>query len=148
MPFSRFLSPYSSIDRLGLVVERGSGPVAANVYPVREFSRTGFDCGVLNEGAADLALSVLHTLLPPVPPAVEKSHDAIRDHFFYRRIEADPAQWSKWLNTASCRISMLAWKLHGHFATDVIARLDRDGGHVPILDLRRWLEAWSPVVRG
>ena len=87
-------------------------------------------------------------LLAPVPPAVERSHDDVTDHFFYRRIEADPSQWAKWLRIASCRISMLAWKLHGHFATDVIARLDRDGGHVPILDLRRWLEAWSPIVHG
>ena len=55
--FTDYLTPHSSIDRLGLVIERGSGPVAENVYPVREFSRTGFDCGILNDGASDLALS-------------------------------------------------------------------------------------------
>lgn len=144
--YENHLLPGTSIKRAGLIVERGSLNVAANVYPVRQFSRAGFDCGVLNDGAADLALSALHTLLPPVPASMERGHDDADDRT-YREIEADPSLWSKWLATASCRISLLAWKLHGHFAADVIARLDRDGGHVPALDLRRWLDAWTPMAR-
>lgn len=144
--FENHLLPGSSMQRVGLIVERGSLSVAANVYPVHEFSRIGFDCGTLNDGASDLALSTLHTLLPPVPPAVERTYDDA-DDLAYRQIEADPALWSKWLATASCRISMLAWKLHAHFAADVISRLDRDGGHVPISDLRQWLAAWTPIAR-
>lgn len=140
------LSPASSINRLGLIVERGTLAVTANVYPVREFSAIGFDCGRLNGGAADLALSALHTILPPVPVAVERRHDDADDRA-YRQLEADPALWSKWLANASCRVSLLAWKLHGHFAADVIARMDREGGHVPIADLRQWIAAWSPSVR-
>lgn len=140
------IAPASSINRLGLIVERGALAVTANVYPVREFSAIGFDCGRLNGGASDLALSVLHTLLPPVPPAIERRYDDADDRT-YRQIEADPALWSRWLRNASCRISMLAWKLHAHFAVDVIARMDHDGGHVPIADLREWVTAWSPSVR-
>jgi hypothetical protein len=144
---SEVLSPVSSINRLGLIVERGALAVTANVYPVRQFSAIGFDCGRLNGGSSDLALSVLHTLLPPIPEGRERRHNDADDRI-YRQLEADPAVWSKWLVNASCRVSMLAWKLHPHFAVDVIARMDRDGGHVSIADLRQWIEAWSPSVRG
>lgn len=144
--FSDFLMPSRSIDRLGLIVERGSNGLAANVYPVHQFSADGFDCGTLNNGASDLALSVLHTLIAPVPASVERSQEDA-DDLAYRQFEADPALWSHWLNRASCRISLLTWKLHRHFAADVVARLDRDGGHIPVADLRFWIDAWKPMAR-
>ncbi len=145
-PFDDLLTPSRSIDRLGLIVERGSNGVLANVFPIHQFSTAGFDCGTLNDGTSDLSLSVLHTLIPPVPASLERAHEDA-DDLAYRRLETDPALWSKWLRRASCRVSLLAWKLHCHFAADVVARLDRDGGHVPIADLRGWIQVWTPVVR-
>ena len=146
LPLNDHFMPGDSIRHVGLIVERGAISVAANVYPVRQFSRAGFDCGTLNDGASDLALSVLHTLLPPIPPALERAHDDA-DDLTYRQLEADPSLWSKWLDRASCRISLLAWKLHAHFAADVVSRMDREGGHVSAPDLRHWLAAWSPIAR-
>lgn len=130
-----------SLERHGLIVERtADGTVRANVAHVVSHSPTGFECGYGGSGPADLALSVMHALLPPVPEAEEAALDALDG----RELEAaldDPMRTTVRAGASGQRVSALAWQLHQRFKADFIARMPREGGMVPIAEIRAWIEA-------
>ncbi|CAB3754173.1 DUF6166 domain-containing protein [Paraburkholderia humisilvae] len=73
MNFAALLDTTDSLCRHGLIVERVTNDsIRANVPHVRLHSPTGYECGYPGSGPADLALSVLHALLPPPSPEEEE----------------------------------------------------------------------------
>lgn len=83
----------NSFLRLGLIVERhGEGAVRANVRHVRVHSPTGFECGYSGSGPADLALSVLHALVPPPAEDAEEAQYRL-EVWTFDNIVGDDACW-------------------------------------------------------
>lgn len=108
-----------SLEEVGLVCERlPDGRLAANI-PQRFVwhSPTGFECGYLGSGPADLALNVLAALVPLGSDGCEgwKIHDGQR-------------------------VSATAGVLHQEFKERFVATMPRVGGTVPIAEIRSWLE--------
>lgn len=123
----------------GLITERLSdGSLRANVAHVRYHSTVGVDCGYPGSGPADLALSVLHALLPPPSLAEERAQFDLEDEAFERAM-MDPQRWSETVGIDKVRVSKLALMLHQDFKSDVIAKLDADGDFVPITVIRQWI---------
>jgi Family of unknown function (DUF6011) len=106
------------LEAVGLVCRRlPDGRLACNIIQVyKHHSPTGFECGYGGSGPADLALNVLAILLPR------------------GRKEEGVKLWD------DQRVSQTAWDLHEDFKWKFIAPMDREGGTVPIADIRVWLE--------
>lgn len=108
------------LEEAGLVCERTSdGSLACNIpQRYKWHSPTGFECGYGGSGPADLALNVLAALVP---------------------LKSDGAEgWQIWDKQ---HVSATAGILHQDFKEQFIARLPREGGTIPIADIRNWIEA-------
>lgn len=141
MDVSTLLREEDSLQRVGLLVERcADGSVRANVAHVRFHSPTGFECGYAGSGPADLALSVLHALIPPPDEADEEQQYELSEQDFEAALD-DPARWSECIGADRVRVSRLAYSLHQKFKEAFITPMPRVGGYVPIEEIKAWIAA-------
>lgn len=100
----------------GLVCKRHAGfKVTINIPQVVVWhSPTGMEWGYNGSGPADLALNVMHIMLPP------RGHEDAKEFH-------------------GVRVSDEAVRLHQHFKADIISRLPREGGTVPIDVIQAWV---------
>lgn len=105
------------VREVGLVCVRLSdGRLSCNVpHVVIHHSPTGFECGYGGSGPAELALNVLHALLP-------YNGAGIRNAF-----------------GLGIAVSQDAFLLHQDFKRTFIEPMSRDGGRVPIEDIQQWI---------
>lgn len=123
MDVSTLLREEESLQRVGLLVERcADGSVRANVAHVRFHSPTGFECGYAGSGPADLALSVLHALMPPPDEADEERQYELSEQDFEAALD-DPARWSECIGVDRVRVSRLAYSLHQICGRDGLRRV-------------------------
>jgi hypothetical protein len=140
MDISKLISQENSLQQFGLLVERcPDGALRANVPHLKYHSPTGYECGYAGSGPADLALSVLHALLPPLSEEEEVAQYELEGEAFDKAI-ADPSRWTEKLGPDRLRVCTLAVRLHQQFKMDFIARMPKEGGHVPIADIHAWIE--------
>ena len=115
------LNGVGTLADVGLVCRRlADGRLACNVpHVVVYHSPTGFECGYAGGGPAELALNVLHALMPHrvAPRGRERGLTVIGDVL----------------------VSDEAFRLHQQFKVDFIAPMDVDGGFVPIEDINAWI---------
>jgi hypothetical protein len=129
-----------SLQKHGLIVERISDEsIRANVPHIRYHSPSGYECGYGGSGPADLALSVLHALLPPLPIEDEEKQYELVGEAFDKAIN-DPARWAERIGVDRVRVSHLAIRLHQPFKDRFIARMSHEGGHIPIKMILDWIE--------
>lgn len=104
------------LSEVGLIVKRlPNGSIAANVsHLIKHHSPTGFECDYSGSGSADLALNVLHRLIPP-------SHDTTE--------------------VSGILVSIEAYALYQDFKRDFIEGMNKDGGCIPISVLKAWVES-------
>lgn len=110
------LNGVGTLKDVGLVCRRlADGRLACNVpHVVKHHSPTGFECGYGGSGPAELALNVLHALLPPSGSHMDRLYgDAV--------VSAD------------------AGRLQQQFKWDFITPMDAKGGFVPIEDINQWI---------
>lgn len=130
-----------SLQRHGLLVERcQDGRVRTNVRHLRYHSPDGFEIGYGGSGPADLALSVLHALLPPITEKEEEAQYDLDGAAFDAVID-DMARWAERIGLDRVRVNRLALRLHQQFKQDFIARMPPEGGHVPLQVILDWIEA-------
>jgi len=132
-----------SLQRHGLIVERRpDGTLAANVELV-PLHGTAFECGYAGSGPADLALAVMHALLPPLLSIDEQAaafgSDTLEPRADLDALLEEDQNWSKPVGRDRVHVSNLAQKLHQAFKWDVVAKMDRDGGFVPIELINAWI---------
>jgi hypothetical protein len=115
------LEDVGTLEEVGLVCRRlADGRLACNVPQlIKWHSPTGFDCAYGGSGPADLALNVLHQLLP--------APRTIRGYEFASTIDG-------------VRVSSAASRLHQQFKWDFIASMGEDGGRVPAETIRAWIK--------
>ena len=115
------LNDVGGVAEVGLVCRRlEDGRLAANVPQVLvHHSPTGFAWGYNGSGPADLALNVLHILLP----------HGVKARGFEECLVV--------LNEGHC--STDAWSLHQEFKERFIATLPPEGGHVPLEVINAWI---------
>ncbi len=113
------------LEDVGLVCVRlEDGRLACNVpHVVVCHSPTGFECGYDGSGPADLALNVLHALLPPLAEGGGLCQ-----------------RWRPANGVGETTVSDAAFLLYQDFKRAFIASMPRDGGRVPIEVIRQWLE--------
>ena len=113
------LTDCGSLQEHGLVAKRlPDGRLLTNIEQVIvHHSPTGFECGYCGSGPADLALNVLHFLIPPTG-------------------EFDDVECFN-----HTKVSREAWMLHQDFKEKFIATLPEKGGFININQIRAWLEA-------
>lgn len=140
MNLAELLDTTDSLRRHGLIVERiTTDSIRANVPHVRFHSPSGYECGYLGSGPADLALSVLHALLPPLTLEEEEKQYELVGAAFDEAIN-DPARWAECVGTDGVRVSNLAMVLHQRFKEEFIATMPREGGYIPIQSILEWIE--------
>lgn len=94
MDLKKLIETSDSLRMYGLIVERDTqGNLRANVPHVRCHSPAGYECGYAGSGPADLALSVMHALIPPLPEADEEAQYELEGAELDRACE-DLARWS------------------------------------------------------
>lgn len=115
---SPVLNGVGTLEEVGLVCRRlADGRLACNVqHVVKHHSPTGFECGFGGSGPAELALNVLHQLMPP-----KGDH---MDRLF-----------------GSSVVSNDAAHLHQEFKWRFISSMPSSGGFVPIENIYEWLIA-------
>ena len=139
MDLQTLAAPTASLATHGLIVERLSdGSLKANVAHIRYHSTLGVDVSYHGSGPADLALSVLHELLPPPSPEQERAQFDLDEEALDRAM-MDPQRWAETVGIDKVRVSKLALMLHQDFKADVIAKLDADSDFVPIAVIRQWI---------
>jgi hypothetical protein len=113
------LAGVQSLAEFGLICRRlDDGRLACNVPQLVVWhSPAGFECGYSGSGPADLALNVLHLLIPKA-----RAEEGVKCF-------------------SGERPSARAVRLHQDFKAHFIARMDRKGGEIPISDIREWIEA-------
>lgn len=121
---SPVLDDVPPLAEVGLVTRRlPNGQLAANLPQVIKYhSPTGFEVGYGGSGPADLALNVLHLLIPPSPSAAD----------------ADDEMHGT-TDVGGVRMSNLAFTLHQEFKQRFIATMDADGGVVPLAQIHAWI---------
>ena len=142
---SSLLSTEGSLERLGLIVERVGADIRANVAHIPCHSN-GFECGYGGSGPADLALAVLHALIPPPAQADEEKLWEL-DHSEFIKADEDPRLWSVEVGPDKARVSRLAYGLHQAFKSKFIATMPKEGGFVPIEQIRRFIETEGQQLR-
>ena len=143
-----YLSQDDSLGRLGLIVERGDdGTVRANVAHIPVHSPTGFGVGYGGSGPADLALSVLHALLPPISESEEEAQYELDETSFAATL-SNPSRWSESVGPNGTRVSRLAWQLHQGFKWKFIATMPREGGNIPINVILEWIDGERKLLIG
>mgnify|MGYP006935486464 CR=1 FL=1 len=122
LPFDFDAKKLGTVQESGLYCWRAFGEVHTNVPRVlSHHSPTGFEFGYGGSGPADLAMNVLHALLPPQPGE-----------------EYEPVRTP---DDKIAFISKAAARHYQEFKFDAIARLPREGGRFLLHDLDEWLEA-------
>lgn len=113
------------LEDVGLVCVRlEDGRLACNVpHVVTYHSPTGFECGYGGSGPAELALNVLHLLLPPFA----------EDGGFRQR-------WRPVNGAGTTAVSDAAFSLHQDFKRAFIESMPAGGGRVPIEVIREWID--------
>lgn len=140
MDIHQLIDQTNSLQKFGLLAERcPDGSLRANVPHVRYHSPSGYECGYEGSGPADLAISVLHALLPPLTEADEEAQYELKGEAFEQAIN-DPTRWSEKVGVDRIRVSYLAARLHQLFKTEFIARMPKEGGHIPIAHIHAWIE--------
>lgn len=120
MKTDRLITPALDIhDPEGeLILERRDGEAWTNVpQALVDHSPSGFEWGYGGSGPADLALNVMALFYPLAP-----GDEGVK---LYRR---DRCSWQ-------------AWQLHQEFKWRFIASAPREGGRLPIAEVRAWLES-------
>lgn len=107
-----------TLEDEGLICRRlESGELACNIAQRHVWhSPTGFECGYLGSGPADLALNVLAQLIPA-------GADGLPAEKIFGGTE----------------VSATAVLLHQAFKERFIATMDREGGTIPIEEIRAWI---------
>ena len=107
-----------SLKETGLICKRQDGiqPVTNIKQELIQHSLGGFEWGYGGSGPSDFALNILHHLLPVGCD------------------DREPVKCSK----GEC--SRVAYELHQRFKWDFIEKMDREGGHIPILDINAWID--------
>ncbi|MBU3917468.1 hypothetical protein KKA14_18190 [bacterium] len=113
-----YLLTERDLKEFGLICERLDGfhPVTNIKHEIVCHSSDGFEWGHCGSGPSDLALNILHVLLPV----------GCDDH--------DPVKLIK----GQC--SQIAFELHHRFKWDFIESMDREGGIVPIDAINSWIK--------
>lgn len=138
MPTNVTVTEFPKLETHGLVLRRGESGLQANVQHVVLHSPTGLSAGFAGSGPADLALSVMHALLPPPSEDDERAQfDLPEDQLDEAMM--DPQRWSETVGVDKVRVSKLAMLLHQDFKADIIAKLDADSDFVPIATIRQWI---------
>lgn len=108
------------VREVGLVCVRlADGRLSCNVpHVVVHHSPTGFECGYGGSGPAELALNVLHELLPP-----------------RRQCTDDPTGYS----FGGVVVGDDAARLYQDFKRAFIEPMPREGGRAPIEDIQQWI---------
>lgn len=117
------LNDVGSLGEVGLVCRKlADGRFACNIPQViRYHSPTGFAWGYAGSGPSDLALNVLHFLLPPRDDEpVTIFRDAVRGE--------------------GIEVSARATALYQDFKRQFISMLGEEGGVVRISTIRSWIE--------
>lgn len=116
------LNGVGTLEDVGLVCRRlNNGRIACNVPQiVKHHSQTGFEVGYGGSGPADLALNVLHLLLPPLK-------------------HAESPGWGPFVGVGDVAVSGAAYRWHQEMKFKFIATMGHDGGRIPIEDIREWL---------
>lgn len=119
------LNDVGSLNEVGLVCRRlADGRLACNVpHVVVYHSPSGFDCGYTGSGPAELALNVMHAILPPA-----------------REIDGDAPRWRAFQGMSKVVVSGLAERLHQGFKFKFVATMNPSGGRVPIEEIRAWID--------
>lgn len=140
-----------SICELGLLVERRcDGELVANVDHVHVHSRR-LECGYAGSGPADLALSALNALFPPLADA--KRLDDGQEEAATTTATADqkpPAGVAAAdgrdglravvrLGWEGVEVSRLAWELHHDFEAAFLVTMDEAGGWVAPQQMLTWV---------
>lgn len=139
--FSALIEARYSIGRLGLVAERGSAGMFANVRHVVYHSPDGMDYGNDGIAAADLALSSLCALIDPPRPEDEERLYAL-GHAEYDRADVHDRLWSV-RTPRHERISRLAWRLHQPFKRTFVTTMRGEGAYVPLDIMLSWIDVQS-----
>lgn len=110
------LNDVGTLQEVGLVCRKlADGRLACNVpHIVKYHSPTGFACGYAGSGPSELALNVLHLLLPRAGDYTDLAFGATV-------------------------VSNDAARLYHDFKREFIATMPKDGGYVPIEKINEWL---------
>ncbi|MFZ3481619.1 hypothetical protein [Sphingomonas sp. 3-13AW] len=139
--FNALTEHWHTIEDLGLIAERGSSGVFANVRHVIYHSPNGLDFGTDCVKSSDLALSALCALIPAPNPVDEALLERL-DAEAYGIAETHDHLWS--VRTPKMeRISRLAWRLHQPFKMTFILSMKGKSGYVPVDIMREWIEVHS-----
>lgn len=119
------LNGVGGLREVGLICQRrADGRLACNVpHIIRYHSRTGFSCGYGGSGPADLALNVLHLLLPS---------RTLHDYGDGRTMKSGSI-------IDGTGVSTEAEQLHQEFKDEFISTMPKDGGFVPIERIMEWI---------
>lgn len=128
-PFDWKMAPLAKLGEgklteVGLVCKRrADGLALTNIPQVHVFhSPDGFEWGYGGSGPADLALNILALLIP----ISSRDGDPLFDGDVTLR--------------DGTVVSRQAFYLHQRFKFDVIAKLPKEGGVVPIASIREWIQ--------
>lgn len=136
-----------SLHRVGLVTLRASGsldPGFTNV-PLLGITSEGPDWGHVGFAPADLALSVMHALLPPVTCEIEQAEIAAA----MTAAPGTPRDLAKQVvlvGTNGTRVSLLAYRLHILFMCRFLVWMPDVGGIVMIDVIKQWIADESRVL--
>jgi hypothetical protein len=81
----------------------------------------------------------MHALLPPPSEADEQAQYEAPERELNAVLD-DASRRSETVGVDRVRVSNLAHLLHQRFKEDFIARMPTDGGHIPIAQIRQWIE--------
>lgn len=120
------LADAAPLLKAGLICARQPGGSLACNLPqvVRHHSPAGFECGYAGSGPAELALNVLHLLLPPQGDGTDL-----------------PAQ-------DGSLVSRAVMDLHQSFKRKFIAKMPQEGGFVSLESINTWIAAHATVRSG
>jgi hypothetical protein len=139
MTTTSVFTDWHKLDSHGLRLRRGNrGDMEANVHHVVLHSPTGMSAGGTGSGPADLALSVMHALLPPPSAADERAQFDLPPEQLDEAI-MDPQRWSTAVGPNRERVSKLALTLYPYFKDEVVAGLNPNADYVPIGAIRLWI---------
>jgi len=117
-----------------------SGKVQANVPRVKRHATAGLECGSESAGAADLALSILNHVFPPLPfkgsplDLADDDHRILSGRHLTARLPSGQ------------RITAIAGRLYQRFKHEFIATMPREGGAIPVEAIETWAnQAWTAV---
>lgn len=122
LPFNFEPGDVGPVQEVGLYCWRENGQACANVpRSLSHHSPDGYEFGYGGSGPADLAMNVLHALLPA------------REGEEYEPVRTPDDQIAF--------LSRQAAKHYQDFKFEAVARLPREGGRFMLADLDEWLEA-------